>query len=104
VRVAVDIEHGPKSQLQVNVRDHGIGIPSTELKNVFHRFYRIQNATTARIKGTGLGLFIVYSIAKRHKGRVFAHSEGSGQGSTFTLQLPVAPLAAAALPAAPRRA
>jgi len=42
------------------------------------------------VKGTGLGLFIVHSIVKRHGGRVFAESAGVGQGSTFTIQLPKA--------------
>ena len=44
-----------------------------------------------RVKGTGLGLFIVRSVARKHGGRVFAESDGPGHGSTFTLQLPVAP-------------
>jgi two-component system, OmpR family, sensor histidine kinase SenX3 len=43
------------------------------------------------VKGTGLGLFIVRSIAKKHGGRAWAESEGAGHGSTFTLQLPAAP-------------
>ena len=42
----------------------------------------------ARIKGTGLGLFIVSSVVEKHGGRVFAESAGPGQGSTFTIQLP----------------
>jgi signal transduction histidine kinase len=89
--VLVELEAGEKGRLLVRVKDHGIGIPTEELKNVFQRFHRIQNATTAKIKGTGLGLFIVHSIAKRHKGRVVAESAGQGLGSTFTLQLPSAP-------------
>jgi signal transduction histidine kinase len=91
VHIVVELEPGPKEQLRVNVHDQGIGIPSTELKNVFQRFHRIQNATTSRIKGTGLGLFIVHSVAKRHKGRAYAHSEGNGHGSVFTIELPAAP-------------
>jgi len=61
------------------------------LKRVFRRFYRIPEAVAMRIKGTGLGLFIVSSIARKHGGKVFAESPGPGRGSTFTLQLPVAP-------------
>lgn len=72
----------------VRVRDEGAGIAPTELKRVFKRFYRIPGALSLRVKGTGLGLFIVSSIAKRHGGKVFAESEGAGRGSTFTLELP----------------
>jgi signal transduction histidine kinase len=90
VKVVVELERGEKDQFLVRVKDQGIGIPNHELKNVFERFHRIQNSATARIKGTGLGLFIVHSVAKRHKGRVYAESGGSGLGSTFTLQLPAA--------------
>ena len=90
VKVVVELDRGEKQRLLVRVKDQGIGMPSNELKNVFQRFHRIQNATTAKIKGTGLGLFIVYSVAKRHKGRVVAESDGHGLGSTFTLQLPAA--------------
>ena len=42
----------------------------------------------ARVKGTGLGLFIVHSVVEKHGGRVFAESPGLGHGSTFTIQLP----------------
>jgi len=42
-----------------------------------------------RVKGTGLGLYIVRSVAKRHGGRAWAESEGPGQGATFVLQLPI---------------
>jgi signal transduction histidine kinase len=69
------------------VRDRGVGIPKSQLKRIFTRFYRIQ-ARGYKVKGTGLGLFIVRSIARQHGGRVFAHSEGEGQGATFTLELP----------------
>ena len=72
----------------LQVRDQGVGIPSSELKRIFKRFYRVGSSATGRVKGTGLGLFIVQSIARRHGGEAFAHSEGAGRGSTFTLRLP----------------
>jgi signal transduction histidine kinase len=88
--VAVELDRGHKNQLLVRVKDKGIGIPTHELKPIFERFHRIRDQATARVKGTGLGLFIVNSVAKRHKGRVYAESGGAGMGSTFTLQLPAA--------------
>ncbi len=71
----------------VRVKDAGIGIPRAQLNRIFNRFYRFQ-AGAFKVKGTGLGLYIVRSIAKRHGGRVFAESMGEGKGSTFTLELP----------------
>jgi signal transduction histidine kinase len=90
VSVLIELEKGERDQLLLRVQDQGIGIPSSELKTIFERFHRIRNTATARVKGTGLGLFIVHSVAKRHRGRVYAESRGSGLGSTFTLQLPLA--------------
>jgi two-component system, OmpR family, sensor histidine kinase SenX3 len=72
----------------LRVRDKGVGIPQPELKRIFKRFYRVASSATGRVKGTGLGLFIVRSIARRHGGDAFAESEGTGRGSTFTLRLP----------------
>ena len=57
---------------------------------MFRRFYRVPGPIASRIKGTGLGLFIVRSVAKRHGGRAWAESEGPGRGSTFAIELPVA--------------
>ncbi|HEX4643331.1 MAG TPA: HAMP domain-containing sensor histidine kinase [Candidatus Acidoferrales bacterium] len=72
----------------LRVRDQGVGIPQPELKRIFKRFYRVASSANGRVKGTGLGLFIVRSIARRHGGEAFAESEGTGRGSTFTLRLP----------------
>jgi two-component system, OmpR family, sensor histidine kinase SenX3 len=72
----------------LRVHDKGVGIPHRELKRIFKRFYRVHSHATGPVKGTGLGLFIVRSIARRHGGEAFAESDGEGHGSTFTLRLP----------------
>jgi two-component system, OmpR family, sensor histidine kinase SenX3 len=90
VRVLVRVDRQDARNVTVRVRDNGLGIPPEELKRIFKRFYRIPGAISARIKGTGLGLFIVRSVAERHGGRAWAESAGDGQGSTFVLQLPAA--------------
>jgi signal transduction histidine kinase len=76
--------------VSLRVTDQGPGIAKHELKQIFKRFYRVPGPLAARVKGTGLGLFIVRSVAKRHGGRAWAESEGPGRGSTFVLQLPIA--------------
>ena len=73
----------------VRVHDEGAGIAKTELKQIFKRFYRARGPAGQRVPGTGLGLYIVRSVAKRHGGRAWAESEGPGRGSTFVLQLPI---------------
>jgi two-component system sensor histidine kinase SenX3 len=73
----------------VRVTDNGPGIPETELKRIFKRFYRMSGPLATRVKGTGLGLFIVRSVARRHGGKAWAESEGPGRGSTFVLQFPL---------------
>ena len=72
----------------LRVRDNGVGIPRAELKRVFRRFYRIPMQVTSTVRGTGLGLFIVRSIVRRHRGQVTAESAGEGHGSTFSIRLP----------------
>ena len=91
VDVAVKLAKNSDGSLELRVKDKGVGIPEPELKRIFNRFYRIPGAVAARVKGTGLGLFIVQSIVKQHGGRAFAESEGAGRGSTFTIELPLAP-------------
>ena len=88
VQVRVRLEPADPNRLALRVSDSGVGISPQELKRVFRRFYRIPAAVALRAKGSGLGLFIVRSVARKHGGRAFAESEGPGRGSTFTLLLP----------------
>ena len=88
VRVIVAVAAPSPDTVWVRVQDRGVGIPHKQLKRIFRRFYRVQTRGLKQVKGTGLGLYIVRSIARAHGGRVFAQSEGEGRGATFTLELP----------------
>ena len=90
VRVAVELEQTDQATIALRVRDKGIGISPSERKRIFKRFYRIPGAT--RVKGTGLGLFIVRSVVGRHGGKVFLESDGVGHGSAFIVELPMVAL------------
>jgi signal transduction histidine kinase len=89
-RVKVETSQDDGRFASVRVTDNGPGIPGSELKRIFKRFYRMGGPLATRVKGTGLGLFIVRSVAKRHGGRAWAESAGPGRGSTFVLQFPLA--------------
>jgi signal transduction histidine kinase len=88
VDVRVQLESPDDKRVVLRVQDHGVGIPPDDVKRIFRRFYRVTHRGLSHVKGTGLGLFIVKAIAKKHGGRVFAESEGEGQGTTFTIELP----------------
>jgi two-component system sensor histidine kinase SenX3 len=88
VRVTVALAAPSPDTVWIRVRDRGVGIPRTQLKRIFRRFYRVQTRGLKQVKGTGLGLYIVRSIVRAHGGRIFAQSEGEGRGATFTLELP----------------
>lgn len=75
----------------VSVRDRGIGIARDEQKKIFERFHRVGTGLVHDVKGSGLGLSIVNHIVEAHGGRVGVDSE-PGQGSTFTIQLPIRPV------------
>jgi two-component system phosphate regulon sensor histidine kinase PhoR len=80
--------HQEDDLLVIAVRDQGIGIPQDHLDRIFERFYRVDKARSRERGGTGLGLAIVKHIAQVHGGQV-AVTSTVGQGSTFTLRLPL---------------
>jgi len=88
VDVRVRLNMPDEKRIVLSVRDHGVGIPPDDMKSIFKRFYRVSHRSLAHVKGTGLGLFIVKSIAQKHGGKVFAESPGEGQGTTITMELP----------------
>ncbi|HXM99248.1 MAG TPA: ATP-binding protein [Candidatus Dormibacteraeota bacterium] len=87
-RITVSLLRPNIDSVVLQVNDEGVGISRAELKRIFKRFYRAQNPLSGEVKGTGLGLFIVRSIARRHGGEAHAESAGELAGSTFTLKLP----------------
>jgi two-component system phosphate regulon sensor histidine kinase PhoR len=87
--VVIDIisyEEGKKAYLMI--RDDGPGIAKEHLPRIFERFYRV-DASRESLRGTGLGLSIVKQIVSKHRGRIWAESEGLGKGTTFVIELPL---------------
>jgi PAS domain S-box-containing protein len=77
-----------RGEMVLAVEDRGPGIPAAELPNLFDRFYRARQPRHDKVRGSGLGLAIVKSIAEQHGGRAGCAS-AAGQGSVFTITLPL---------------
>lgn len=84
-QINIHVESSSKTLL-INVKDNGEGIAKAEQKNIFEKFYRIQNDNIHNTKGLGLGLFLINNIVKKYKGNIDLQSE-SGKGSLFKIKL-----------------
>jgi signal transduction histidine kinase len=76
-------------EAHLQVIDHGVGIAATDLPRLFNRFERIQNQQTSHVRGAGIGLYLARELARQHGGDIRVESL-VGDGSTFTLSLPLA--------------
>src|SRR5208283_1241151 len=90
IRVLCSLSIVDYSNVALAVTDRGVGIAPDQLKRIFKRFYRVPGRNAARIRGTGLGLFLVRAIARQHGGSITASSPGPNLGATITLTLPLA--------------
>ncbi len=86
-KITVSVDSSPAA-VRISVADNGAGIPAGEHKNIFQKFYRLDDRLAREREGSGLGLAIVKHVMRAHKGRVELDS-APGEGSTFTVVLPV---------------
>jgi signal transduction histidine kinase len=80
------------NEIWLSISDNGVGIPDTELENIFKPFQQVEDHMTRRYGGMGLGLAISRSVIEVHKGRIWAESAGPDQGARFVVSLPKAAL------------
>jgi signal transduction histidine kinase len=86
-------------QVRLQVTDSGIGVPEADQPQLFQRFYRASNTDTQYLSGMGIGLYVVREIVTLHGGTVGVES-CEGEGSTFTVCLPLDAAAGRTSPAA----
>ncbi len=89
-KVFIEVRNADEKTVEIRIKDLGIGISPKDAKRIFKRFYRVPNLSTQKAKGTGLGLYIVQAIVKKHRGKISVESAGEGAGSTFIVKLPKA--------------
>ncbi|MFH0891541.1 MAG: ATP-binding protein [Candidatus Falkowbacteria bacterium] len=86
-RIELDVEAGDHF-LRVRVEDNGVGIPDKDQEKLFTKFFRAENVIRMQTEGSGLGLFIVRNIIKKHGGEItFVSHEGKGTKFVFTLPI-----------------
>ena len=90
VRIHVSLGIERYTYAVIRIADTGVGLPAGQQKRIFKRFYRVPGRNAARIRGTGLGLFLVRNILRQHGGEATAESRGTNQGTTVVLTLPLA--------------
>ncbi len=88
-RVTVTVE-AVGSHVRFSIADEGLGIPLSEHRRVFEKFYRLDPNMNRGVGGTGLGLYICRELVRRMDGRIWVESGGLGRGSTFRVELPAA--------------
>ena len=89
VHIVAELMAVRRGSVTLRITDTGVGIAPEQLRRIFHRFYRVGGGSLSKVKGTGLGLFIVRAIVRQHGGDVSAQSYGESRGTTFTVQLPL---------------
>ena len=88
-KVSLSVRH-VGDEIQIDIKDNGVGIPPKEQERIFDRFYRGENHMVIATAGTGLGLSIVAKLINMHHGRIWVQSSGiEGEGSTFSFTLPI---------------
>ena len=80
---------GAASAAVITIRDNGVGIPASDIKKIFSRYFQGSNNQPHQKNGLGLGLVLVREIVTLHGGEIEAESDGLGQGSTFIVRLPL---------------
>jgi signal transduction histidine kinase len=75
--------------VEIKVIDNGIGLVKTDLERIFQPFEQSDNSASPKFQGTGLGLSLTRHLVELHGGRIWAESDGAGQGSAFRVALPI---------------
>ena len=89
-KISIHAERFESDKVLIIVKDTGIGIPPNKLESIFQEFIQVDNTSTRKVGGTGLGLPISRRLVEMHGGRLWAESTGiAGEGSTFYVEIPI---------------